>query len=55
MRALFQEFSSDLKHGLYILVARDKILTLDYKNLKQDFLKSLKRAKALSNQSFKKV
>ncbi len=47
LRALFLELSPFLKNGSYIFIARDKILTSKYKDIKKGFLISLKRIKAL--------
>ncbi len=47
LRALFLEFSSNIKDGLYIFVAKDQLLQSDYNSLKNDFQKALSRLKVL--------
>lgn len=48
MRALFQESASDLKNGTYVFVAKAAIFEMPYKNLRLDFQKVLRRAKAIA-------
>ncbi len=50
LRALFSEFNYLLKNGSYILVARDKVLTSKYKDIKKGFLVSIDRVKALKKE-----
>jgi len=47
MRALFYEYSSDLKDGTYIFVAKVAINEVSHEKFTQDFLKVLNRLKTI--------
>ncbi|MFA7070006.1 MAG: ribonuclease P protein component [Sulfurimonas sp.] len=47
LRALFLEFSPQLKDATFVLVAKDHITQATYSELKSDFYKSLTRLKCL--------
>ena len=46
LRALFCEYSNNLKDGTYIFVAKQSIIDIPHENLKTDFTKIIKRSKA---------
>jgi len=48
MRALFCEHSDSLKDGIYIFVAKAKMIDSSYETLQNDFKKVLSRAKTLT-------
>ncbi|MBD3797588.1 MAG: ribonuclease P protein component [Campylobacterales bacterium] len=48
IRALFCEFSSNLKDGNYVFVAKAAIFDASYENLKNDFKNIVSRAKAIA-------
>ena len=48
MRALFCEYSDSLKDGIYIFVAKAKMIDSSYETLQNDFKKVLSRAKTLT-------
>jgi len=50
MRALFCQYSKNLKDGTYIFVAKQSLIDTPYENLEKDFKKIISRSKAfLSN------
>ena len=49
LRSIFLECNPLLKNGSYILVARDRITTSKYEDIKKGFLTSLKRVNALKD------
>lgn len=51
LRALFREFSSSLKDGTYIFVAKQSIHETTYQELKNDFKKTLNRLHVLKRET----
>jgi len=47
MRALFCEFSSSLQDGTYVFVAKQPLIDAPYEQLREEFRKVLRYAKAL--------
>jgi ribonuclease P protein component len=47
LRALFIEFQSKLKDGVYVFVAKESIKNINYKQLKSSLLWSFKRLECL--------
>nr|WP_267905532.1 ribonuclease P protein component [Nitrosophilus alvini] len=47
LRALFAQYSDNLKNGMYILVAKSALLEADFSKLRQSFENILKREKLL--------
>jgi len=48
MRAIFREYSKNLKNGSYVFVAKVGIFEASHEKLTNDFLKVLKNAKTLT-------
>lgn len=48
MRAIFREYSTSLKNGSYIFVAKVGLFDKSYEQLQQDFNKVLKNAKSFT-------
>jgi ribonuclease P protein component len=46
LRALFNEYSKNLKHGTYIFVAKQSLVESSHEQLTKDFLKVINRSKA---------
>ncbi|MBU0720762.1 ribonuclease P protein component [bacterium] len=51
LRALFCEYSSSLKDGTYIFVAKQSIIESSHENIKNDFQKVLKNGKTFKVKS----
>ncbi|MEA1893237.1 MAG: ribonuclease P protein component [Campylobacterota bacterium] len=47
LRALFLEYSQNLKDGSYIFVAKHSLVESPYQKLQNDFMQIIKRSKAL--------
>jgi len=48
MRAIFREYSTSLKNGSYVFVAKVGLFDKSYEQLQQDFYKVLKNAKTFT-------
>ena len=48
LRALFCEYSKNLKDGTYIFVAKQSIIDTPHQNLEKDFVKVISRSKAFA-------
>ena len=46
LRALFCEYSNNLKDGIYIFVAKQSLIESTHKQLSNDFVKVINRSKA---------
>jgi len=51
LRALFCDYSSNLRDGYYIFVAKQSIIEVSYLNLQKDFKKVISRSKAFKENS----
>jgi len=49
MRALFFQYQEKLQDGLYIFVAKQKIVEIDFSHVENDFKRVLKKSSALKS------